>query len=89
MPETLYPDFAGRGVTLAFRGGSVGVEGARRLHVGHIHVMQGKVHHQRALWLKNDPSPGAAGLQRGDSDLVLGRRRGNPGFQRGEAGVIR
>ena len=59
----------------------MGVEGARRLHVGHIHVMQGKVHPQRALWLKNDPSPGAAGLQRGDSDLVLGRRRGNPGFQ--------
>ena len=58
MPETLYPDFAGRGVTLAFSGGSVGAEGVRRLHVGHIHVMQGKVHPQRALWLKNDPSPG-------------------------------
>ena len=61
----------------------MGVEGARRLHVGHIHVMQGKVHPQRAL------PPGAAGLQRGDSDLLLGRRRGDTGFQRGEVGVIR
>ena len=52
----------GVGVTLAFRGGSVGVEGARRLHVGHIHVMQGKVHPQRALWPQNAPSPGAAGV---------------------------
>ena len=67
----------------------MGVEGARRLHVGHIHVMQGKVHPQRVLWPQNAPSPGAAGLQRGDFDLLLGRRRGDTGFQRGEVGVIR
>ena len=65
------------------------IEGARRLHVGHIHVMQGKAHPQRALWPKIAPPPGAAGLQRVDSDLLLGRHRGNPGFQRGERGVIR
>ena len=79
--ERLERDFAGRGATLAFRGGSVGVKGGRRLHVGHMHVMQGKVHPQGALWPKTSPSPGTAGLQRGDSDLLLGRRRGNPGFQ--------
>ena len=67
----------------------MGVEGARRLHVGHVHVMQGRVHPQRVLWPKTPPPPGRRGLQRGDSDLLLGRRRGNPGFQRGEGGVIR
>ena len=67
----------------------MGVKGARRLHVGHIHVVQGTVHPQRALGPKKPPPLGAAGLQRGDSDLLLGRRRGSPGFQRGEVGVIR
>ena len=52
----------GVGVTLAFRGGSVAIEGARRLHVSHIHVMQGKAHPQRALWPKNAPSPGGGGV---------------------------
>ena len=60
--ERLERDFAGRGATLAFRGGSVGVKGGRRLHVGHIHVMQGKAHPQRALWPKNAPSPGGGGV---------------------------
>ena len=50
----------------------MGIEGARRLHVGHIHVMQGKVHPQRALWPQNAPSPGAAGVaKRGFPEGIL------------------
>ena len=51
--------WAGVEASLAFRGGSVGVEGARRLHVGHIHMLRGKIRPQRDL------SPKSPASQRG------------------------
>ena len=51
--------WAGVEATLAFRGGYVGVEGARRLHVGHIHMLRGKIRPQRDL------SPKSPASQRG------------------------
>ena len=48
--------WAGVEATLAFRGGYVGVEGARRLHVGHIHMLRGKIRPQRDLSPKSPAS---------------------------------
>ena len=48
--------WAGVEASLAFREGSVGVEGARRLHVGHIHMLRGKIRPQRDLSPKSPAS---------------------------------
>ena len=39
----------------------MGVEGARRLHVGHIHMLRGKIRPQRDLSPKSPPSQRGGG----------------------------